>query len=306
MNALILQDPIPIILFARKKHILGHKPFKSLVNFCTGEAPSHLARIFKAKVRTGEPKYKFGVQVPLGIKQAMELDKANGDTLWADAIKKELKQLNDYKTFRLPNSGEILDSGYKRIPYHIVFDVKFDLRRKARLVASGDRTDLIGEDMYSGVVAMETVRVGFFLGELNHLTCCAGDVGNAYLYSKTREKVYIVAGPEFGKELEGKILVIDKALYGLRSSAARFHEHLSVTLIQLGFTPCKNDRNMWMRDLGDHYEYLVTYVDDILVWSKDPMKVMEQLKEIYTMKGVGVPEYYLGGNMNIGYLKVWD
>ena len=44
---------------------------------------------------------------------------------------------------------------------------------------------------------------------------CAGDIGNAFLYGKTKEKVYIIAGPEFGEELQGRILLVDKALYGL-------------------------------------------------------------------------------------------
>jgi hypothetical protein len=53
-----------------------------------------------------------------------------------------------------------------------------------------------------------------FLSQLNDLEFWSTDVGNAYLESKTDEKVYIVAGPEFG-ELEGHILIIRKALYGL-------------------------------------------------------------------------------------------
>jgi hypothetical protein len=39
---------------------------------------------------------------------------------------------------------------------------------------------------------------GFFLGELYGLSCCACDIGNAFLYGKTNEKVYVTAGPEFG------------------------------------------------------------------------------------------------------------
>jgi hypothetical protein len=42
------------------------------------------------------------------------------------------------------------------------------------------------------------------------------NVGNAYLEAKTKEKVYIVGGPEFGS-LEGHTLLDDKTLYGLRS-----------------------------------------------------------------------------------------
>ncbi len=51
---------------------------------------------------------------------------------------------------------------------------------------------------------------------------CAVDVSNAFLYGRTKEKTFMIAGPEFGPDMEGNRLVIDKGLYGLRSSAARF------------------------------------------------------------------------------------
>jgi hypothetical protein len=73
---------------------------------------------------------------------------------------------------------------------------------------------------------MDTVRIGFFLVELYGLSCCACDIGNAFLYGKTKEKVYITASPEFGVNLHGKNLIIYKYLNGLKTSAARFHEHL--------------------------------------------------------------------------------
>jgi hypothetical protein len=38
-------------------------------------------------------------------------------------------------------------------------------------------------------------------------------------------------------------------------------------------------------------------VDDILIWSKDLMAVMKSLEKIYLLKNVGIPEYYLGGNV---------
>ena len=63
-----------------------------------------------------------------------------------------------------------------------------------------------------------------------------GDVGNAYLEAYTQEKVYIIAGPEFG-ELAGHTLIIVKALYGLRTSGARYHEKFAATLVDMGFKP---------------------------------------------------------------------
>ena len=81
--------------------------------------------------------------------------------LWEDAIKTELKQLSDYQTFLVLESGEVLPNGYRKISYHIVFDVKYDLRHKARLAAGDNWTENEGEDIYSGVVGIDTVRIAF-------------------------------------------------------------------------------------------------------------------------------------------------
>jgi hypothetical protein len=45
---------------------------------------------------------------------------------------------------------------------------------------------------------MDTVKIGFFLGDLYGLSCCTCDIGNAFLNGKTKEKVYITEGSEFG------------------------------------------------------------------------------------------------------------
>jgi hypothetical protein len=38
-------------------------------------------------------------------------------------------------------------------------------------------------------------------------------------------------------------------------------------------------------------------VDDILIWSKDSMVVIKSLEKTYMQKSEGIPEYYLGGNV---------
>ena len=63
-------------------------------------------------------------------------------------------------------------------------------------------------------------------------------MGNACLEAETKEKVYIIAGPEF-EELEGRVLVVLKALCGLRTSGLRWHERLAECLRDAGFFPCK-------------------------------------------------------------------
>ena len=117
-------------------------------------------------------------------------------------------------------------TGFKKIRTHLVFDVKHNGRHKARMVADGHLTDIALESVYSGVVSLRGLRLLIFIAELNKLETWATDIGNAYLEAYTDEKVYIIAGPEFGK-LEGHILIIQKALYGLRTSGVRWHERLA-------------------------------------------------------------------------------
>jgi hypothetical protein len=70
----------------------------------------------------------------------------------------------------------------------MVFDVKYDLRHKSRLVGGGNWTVNEKEDTYSGVIHMNTVRIGYFLGELYGLSCCACDIGKD-LHSKRHSEI---------------------------------------------------------------------------------------------------------------------
>ena len=51
---------------------------------------------------------------------------------------------------------------------------------------------------------------------------------------------------------------------------------------------------------------IATYVDDLLVLSKEPMAIINELKKIHILKGVGKPEYYLGGNIKKPINDHWE
>jgi hypothetical protein len=61
-----------------------------------------------------------------------------------------------------------------------------------------------------------------------------------------------------------------------------------------------------MRKQDDHYEYISVFVDDLLIFSKDPEGILKQIK--YEMKNIGPPEYYNGADMSInpekGYWQI--
>ena len=84
-------------------------------------------------------------------------------------------------------------------------------------------TEALASLTYSSVVSCESVRIAFTAAALNDLDVLIADIGNAYLNADCREKVYTIAGPEFGSHA-GKYIVITRALYGLKSSGATFVE----------------------------------------------------------------------------------
>ena len=110
----------------------------------------------------------------------------------------------------------------------------FDVLLSARELRA--KCDSNSKAVYSGVASLRSLRIVCLLAELNGLKLTGGDVRNAYLEACTTEKVCVRAGPEFGP-LEGHLLVIEKALYGLHTSGARFHAKFADTLRAMGFTP---------------------------------------------------------------------
>ena len=75
----------------------------------------------------------------------------------------------------------------------------------------------------------------------------ATDILNAYINAPCRECIYCEAGPEFGVELQGRVMIVERALYGLKSLAAAWRKILSQTTCDLGFASCYADSDVWLR-----------------------------------------------------------
>ncbi len=83
--------------------------------------------------------HKYGIEVPKTVKEALALDRKNGNTLWEDAIAKEMKEvriafniLPVRIAFKILPDGSSAPIGYQKIPCHMIFDVKMeDFQQKA-------------------------------------------------------------------------------------------------------------------------------------------------------------------------------
>jgi len=184
--------------------------------------------------------------------------------------------IDEFSAFEDLGFGGIPGPDYKKTRVHMVCAVKHDGQHKARLVAGGHLTETPINSVYSSVVSLRGIHLLTFVAELNDLEVWATNIGDAYLKSYTQEKVHIIAGPEFG-DRQGHTLIIRKASYGLKSSGLRWHKRLPDTLRDMGFIPSKAERNIWMRDCGDHYEHIAVCVDDLLIASEDPSSIIKTL-----------------------------
>jgi hypothetical protein len=253
--------------------------------------------ISKLQKKYWRTEYKFGVRIPKTVDEALQLDKITGTRHWENALKKEMEKVS--VTYRpkedvTPDDvrkGRVKDMiGFQEIKCHIVFNVKMDFTRKACFVAGGHMTQPATRITYSSIVSRDSVQIAFLLATLNGLHILACDIGNAYLNAPCREKIWFQAGRECGADM-GKVMVITRALYGLRTSGASWRQMLSDTLTstEFGYTQSRGDPDVYCKRRSrpggnDYYEMILVFVDDILCISHKPQEFMDKIGLVYDLR----------------------
>jgi hypothetical protein len=205
---------------------IDHKPaFVWWVPFTLKKRNHTIASVSK---RYNKRQYKYGFRIPNTVEAAKEIDKCkeNGNTLWMDSVEKEMGAVR--VTFKFLNDDDIIPPpGYTEVKgSHLIFDIKMeDFRRKSRYVAGGHTVNAPSSLTYASVVSRETVRVALTLAALNDLEVNACDIMNAFLTAPCSEKIWLIAGKEFGPTAGNRAIVV-RALYGLKSAGSSFRNHL--------------------------------------------------------------------------------
>ena len=138
------------------------------------------------------------------------------------------------------------------------------------------------------------------MNDLNTLAC---DTQNSHLTAQCREKAHTVAGPEFGSE-QGSVMLVKRALHGLKLSGAAFRSHLVKTVWDLGHQPTKANPDVWLKPAVKASgfkcdEMVLCYVDDAIAMSEHPMQTIKGIKATFKLKGdeVEALEMCLGGDI---------
>lgn len=300
LSTLKESNPVEVAEYAKARRIDTEPAFAWWVPYTLRKRDVIVAAV---NVRTRKTTHKYGIEVPTSVKHAYALDKVNGNDLWSQALKKEMRNVG--AAFEILDPSKPTPPGWSKASGHLIFDVKMSLERKARWVLDGHLTPDVDYSTYAGVVSRESVRIALTYAALNGLDVWAADIRNAYIQAPSSCQDYIICGPEFGLENIGRTALIRRALYGGKTAGRDFRNHLRECMMHLGFESCKADPDVWMRaatkaDGSKYWEYVLLYVDDCLVMSEQCESVLRhEIGRYFELKeeSIGEPEIYLGGRL---------
>ncbi len=79
--------------------------------------------------RVRKTSHKYGIELLTSVKHAIEINQKNGNTLWQDALSKEMAYV--CVAFEILGPGMKVPPGWHKASGHLIFDMKMDFTRKA-------------------------------------------------------------------------------------------------------------------------------------------------------------------------------
>jgi hypothetical protein len=253
--------------------------------------------------RVQKTSHKYGIELPSSMKNAIEIDRKNGNTFWQDALVEEMG--NVCVAFEILGLNAKAPPGWHKASGHIVFGVKMDFTWKARWVKDGHKTPDSTTSSFAGVVSRDSIHISLTYAALLGLTVIGADIRNAYLQDPSSEKHFIICGPEFVIENEGRVALIWRALYGDKVAGHDFWHHLQDCMGQLGFSSLHADLDVWLwllkQSTGEeYYKYVLLYINKILIISKNAGTVLQkEIDQHFVLQeeSIGPLPQYLGGKL---------
>ena len=228
-------------------------------------------------------------------------EEARREECWRQAMKEEMSSIEQNRTWKLVN----LPHGHRPIGLKWVFKVKRDevgaiVKHKARLVAKGyvQQEGVDFDEVFAPVARMESIRMLLAVAAREGWLVHHMDVKSAFLNGELKEEVYVRQPPGFvAAGHEGKVLKLEKALYGLRQAPRAWNMKLDGSLRKLGFKRCVSEHDMYTRGSGKTRVVVGIYVDDLIITganSEDISAFKEEMHRLFRMSDLGLLSYYLG------------
>lgn len=190
---------------------------------------------------------------------------------WEAATRKEVQQLIDTKTVSPVSAAP---PGIKPIRLLWTWKAKVDSRGrfesyKARLVADGrSQTDFDSNNCYVPTPFDVDIKLAVAIAARERLHVSKIDVKGAYLHATLDKPVYAIVPPHT-PILGGKLVRLDKPLYGLHESGHLWRELMVKDLLQAGYTRCEFASCLFISK--DRSTYILVWVDDMFIASSHPV-----------------------------------
>jgi len=223
---------------------------------------------------------------------------------WIAATIKEITTLENNNTWTLVEQRELPDA-VELLPSMLLLKRKTTLegleQAKARLVVLGNYQQQ-QRDTFAPVVSSPTLKVLYALAAAHDLEIEHVDIASAFTHATLadEEKVAIRFPQHLSTiipHLTGKVALLQRALYGLRSSPAMWYKHLQAFLVEYGFEPCHLDACLFTLHSSEGDMYLTVHVDDMLLISKQQNLIdnfKTALRTRFDIHALGAVKEFLG------------
>ena len=186
---------------------------------------------------------------------------------WEEAIRTEIAHLTGNEVWDAVDAPENVNVVGCRWVFALKKDAAGRIERyKARLVAQG-YSQVYGVDFsetFAPVAKLPTLRLISALVAEHGWLFSQMDVTTAFLNSKLTDTIYMHQPPGYPQGRPGQVLLLRRAIYGLRQSGREWYKHLRDILESLGFTRCPVDHGLFIRrhSITDP-SLIAVYVDDL-------------------------------------------
>lgn len=207
------------------------------------------------------------------------------------AYDKEINQLMKMNTWDNNQLYDAKDIPSKKIINSMfIFTTKRDGTRKCRFVARGDQQhpSTYDENAIANTVHHYALMTSLSLALDSKKYIVQLDISSAYLYADLSEELYIRTPPHMSKR--GKVMRLNKSLYGLKQSGANWYNTIKEYLIK----KCKlQEVKGWSCVFRNKDLTVCLFVDDMVVTSSNrelANKFIDTLKKKFETKVVNTGE----------------
>ena len=165
---------------------------------------------------------------------------------------------------------------------------------------------------YAPTLSLTSLRLILALASKFKLRVHNIDIKSAYLYGQVDAQVHmeIPKGYEIGatskemeeiKSIDEPVLILNKAIYGLRNSGYIWNRTFNKTLLDMGFRRLESDPCVCVLKIEDRLVILGIYVDDTVIaydQQKDLEFVLKRIGDEYKFTNLGPIKESLGMQIN--------